>query len=255
MVHQTLSHPLYHNCLMLAPDGMPMCRLDKKRAEWYLSRNLAEKKADLPLTIQLKFCPNGLGKAGDSYYLAEKNNVCVVCGNPKDLTRHHILPYCFRRYFPAEIKDHCSYDIVPMCHLCHDKYEKHAFGLKKKIAEEYGISMKTKGATINKEILLLKKCACALLRHGDKIPNDKRTKLLLPLLEHFKVKEITLEQLTKTMKLNALIKPKISWGELIVREIPDLQDFVYRWRIHFLKHMKPKFMSPYWNAEKSITEG
>ena len=34
--------PLYHNCLLLAPDGVVLCTCDKKKAEWYVSKNLGK---------------------------------------------------------------------------------------------------------------------------------------------------------------------------------------------------------------------
>lgn len=50
---------------------------------------------DNPPTIRLKFQPNGLGHAGDSYYLTEKKNECVVCGIAEKLARHWVVPHGF----------------------------------------------------------------------------------------------------------------------------------------------------------------
>ena len=34
--------PLYHNCLLIAPDGCLLCTCDKKKAEWYVNKNLGK---------------------------------------------------------------------------------------------------------------------------------------------------------------------------------------------------------------------
>ena len=36
----TRKTPLYHNCLLTAPDGCLLCTCDRKKAEWYVNRNL-----------------------------------------------------------------------------------------------------------------------------------------------------------------------------------------------------------------------
>ena len=38
----TRKTPLYHNCLLIAPDGCLLCTCDKKKAEWYVNKNLGE---------------------------------------------------------------------------------------------------------------------------------------------------------------------------------------------------------------------
>lgn len=36
------------------------------------------------------------GHADDAYYLADKDNKCVVCGHTGDYLRHSIVPHCYR---------------------------------------------------------------------------------------------------------------------------------------------------------------
>lgn len=36
----TRKTPLYHNCLLIAPDGCLLCTCDRKKAEWYVNRCL-----------------------------------------------------------------------------------------------------------------------------------------------------------------------------------------------------------------------
>ena len=41
-------------------------------------------------------------------------------GNIGNLTRHHVVPHCYRRNFPQELKAYCSHDVLPLCHSCHE---------------------------------------------------------------------------------------------------------------------------------------
>ena len=63
-----------------APDGELLFLAPRKKVMWYLTRNLAEKMCDDPLTIRLSFEPHGRGHAGIKYYLSSHDNHCVVCG-------------------------------------------------------------------------------------------------------------------------------------------------------------------------------
>ena len=58
-----------------------MFRCCKKKAIWYLDRNLGTKVSENPLIIQLTFVPKGIGHIDDPYFLQEMHNRCVVCGS------------------------------------------------------------------------------------------------------------------------------------------------------------------------------
>ncbi|KAJ4457155.1 hypothetical protein PAPYR_7449 [Paratrimastix pyriformis] len=60
---------------------------------------------------------------------------------PTALTKHHIVPYLYRHYFPHALKAHLSHDVVLLCHACHERYEQHADCLKTTIAHELGLSL------------------------------------------------------------------------------------------------------------------
>ena len=89
--------PMYDGWLMLDPQGMPMCRLAKQRADWYVRQGLAvysdPEGRECGVTeaqargdgcshrcIRLLFTPNGPGNACDPSQLVAKANVCVGCG-------------------------------------------------------------------------------------------------------------------------------------------------------------------------------
>mmetsp|Transcript_39561 Transcript_39561/g.60452 ORF Transcript_39561/g.60452 Transcript_39561/m.60452 type:complete len:80 (+) Transcript_39561:22-261(+) len=78
---------------MLAPDGFCLSTCDKRKAQWYLSKGLAEVKQEDPLVIKLKFEPcdtfSNREKArkldiedpDEEFYISERVTQCVVCGS------------------------------------------------------------------------------------------------------------------------------------------------------------------------------
>jgi hypothetical protein len=110
---------LYSNIAVLHPSGYLMCYVSRKKATWYLERKLAEVVSENPLKLQLLFKPRGNGNVDDPYGLMVKENRCVVCGIQYNLTKHHIIPYCYRQYFPKEYKEYQSHDVVLLCTKCH----------------------------------------------------------------------------------------------------------------------------------------
>lgn len=95
--------PLYHNCYLQAPDGDTLCTCDKKKAEWYVSKQLGEVVSEEPFTVKLKFEPSGraLGEVG-KYYTLVKVNQCVVCGTSDKFIRKNVVPREYRKYFPCK---------------------------------------------------------------------------------------------------------------------------------------------------------
>ena len=65
--------PLYHNAMLEAPDGQPLCVCDEKKARWYVKNDLGKIVKEDPFTVKLNFEPAGRpeGNAGD-YYLVFK---------------------------------------------------------------------------------------------------------------------------------------------------------------------------------------
>lgn len=114
---------------MLAPDGVVLSNTDKKKAYWYVERNLATIECEEPLTIRLNFEPSnryhnretGEEDKDDEFYSATRENKCVTCGSTKDYARFFIIPSLYRTHMPDELKAHRSHDIVLMCFGCHEK--------------------------------------------------------------------------------------------------------------------------------------
>ena len=113
--YSTRKSPLYHNCMLQAPDGQVLCTCDTKKAEWYITKGIGYMVSEDPFTVRLRFEPSGRpeGKAGE-YYLSVKPNICVVCGQAEAYLRKNVIPHEYRRYFPAVMKDHQSHDVLLM---------------------------------------------------------------------------------------------------------------------------------------------
>jgi hypothetical protein len=249
-----LKKPLYDNIVAIAPDGEPLCRCNREKADWYLARNLAELVSDEPTVIRLKFEPKGRGHAGDQFYLAEKHNICVVCGTTENHTRHHIVPYCFRKYFPDKAKRHNSHDIVPMCVQCHDQYEAFADQLKKELSQQYGVPFVGNGVVMNRDLLRVKRHASALQHCRDRIPKERVEQLYQTLREFFQRDEITAKDVEQAARIRPVLKTAefTKFGEYIVKQVKDLEAFVVRWRKHFINTMKPAHMPKHWKLDRKI---
>lgn len=124
---KTQTHKVvYQNCQILSPNGLKLCNCDENKINWYLKRDLAEKISDKPLVIKLKFNPGGKGHSEieeeinqneNCYYVTERKNQCVVCGNKESFMRYHVVPLLYRRFFPNQYKSHRSHDILLLCQL------------------------------------------------------------------------------------------------------------------------------------------
>lgn len=248
---------IYGNYQVLDPDGCLMFRCDSKKFGWYLRKNLAEQIE--PNVIKLKFKPAGQGYRQSSYYLQDRANICVVCGKKEDLSRHHVVPYCYRKCFPEHIKKHNYYDVLPLCTDCHDKYEaKYALKKRKELAQQYDAPVHGVGIreTCEKQNRACR-AANTLFFHGKKIPAEKRRRLLSS-IEEFLGKEPTEQEIESMAEVSISRYCKGPFykthGELVVAKIESIGSFVKEWRKHFVSTMKPKFLPSGWGIDGSVME-
>jgi hypothetical protein len=232
-----------------------MFRCDRKRADWYLTRNLANTVQVEPLIIQLNFEPKGLGHRNEPYYLTEKSNLCVVCGSTSDLTRHHAVPYCYRKHFPMQFKSRYSHDVVPLCVPCHESYERPAFELKKQLAVEYGIPIDGQEAKESDLLIKAKKAALALTEHGDKIPLDRQAILRTWIADYFgrdvtdsdvKIVYDSIERKSSTRRHT------LNYGRMVVEKLDDIPAFMRMWRQHFVDTMQPQYLFDHWDVNHRL---
>lgn len=204
--------PVYHNCRIYASDGRLLCYCNHRKLEWYLSRDLAKLVDDDPLAIMLLFEPKGRPEDEDNeFYIQSKKNICVGCGEGNHYLRYRIIPSCYRIHFPEHLKSHRSHDIVLLCVDCHEIAHCAAEKYKKQIAKEFGIPLflrsivdsgqkhittGTSGLEGNNEEagvspLQLRTAAMALVRHGSRMPLERREELIQVVRAYFGGREIS----------------------------------------------------------------
>lgn len=238
---------IYTNYRVLNKDGEHIFNTNDKKFNWYLSRNLAIRVDEQ--TIKLTFETFGNGHLGDNFYLQERDNHCVVCGNTKDLTRHHLVPHCYSTFFPDELK-RLSYDVLPVCLECHEAYEKEANLFKQELLVEYNVARNN--ITFDKAMGEASSAAKALTgAHKDKIPVARKEFLLNIIKNYLGVENITEKELDFAA---GLLYKKIDSkpAETLVAKITNLDAFCVRWRKHFIVKTAPKFMPDHWDIERPL---
>ncbi|KAL5730734.1 hypothetical protein ACHQM5_003527 [Ranunculus cassubicifolius] len=212
--------PVYHNCRIYASDGRLLCYCDRKKLEWYISRDLAEIVDDDPPAVMLRFEPKGRPEDEDNnFYVQSKENMCVGCGEKNHYLRYRIIPSCYRKHFPEHLKSHRSHDIVLLCVDCHEKAHAAAEKYKRQVASEFGIPLFVKNIADSKQTETmngtsesngnleedgvspsqLRTAAYALLRHGLTMPSDRREELTQTVMKFYGGREISKEDLERAL--------------------------------------------------------
>ena len=262
---RTRGNQVFGNTLLRSPDGIDMCRCNDKIAQWYLDKGLAEEIQSDPPILRLLFEPKGNGHAGDPFYLQERKNECVVCGSIEHLTLHHMVPGCYRKYFPTELKSarhseaggrHWFYDTMVVCISCHELYEhKHAYPFKGKLAEQIGVPPDGIWHNVDyKTAVRVTKAAVAIKRYGENIPEAKLQALYSIVQDYYDTDVVTEEQLQEATRLfkNASVTTA---SELVVKQLKTVEDFdrfFVMWRRHFAESMQPKHMPEYWEIDRNV---
>ncbi len=244
---------IYDNCSIYSPDGVLMCHCSRRRIKFYLKNNLADKLDDDK--IKLKFNPKGLGHDKEHPYLLDlKKNQCVVCGTNSNLTRHHVVPKCFRNYIQQKFhKRFGHYDILLVCSTCHSFYdENHQKQFIQKLFNDNKIKIEKKWL-FDKEISKVSSSAFALVKYETSIPQDRREHMENRIKAFFNVNVLTNDIIMEAMGLNAHIQNK-NWESPYKQllEKYDLHDFFILWREHFVKTMKPQFLLKTWEINAKL---
>ncbi|KAI9105409.1 hypothetical protein DFS34DRAFT_644225 [Phlyctochytrium arcticum] len=255
------SSPLYDNCSVFSPEGTLMFRCSRKKIDWYLSRNLAVSQNDSNTEIRLSFQPKGSGRTqeGEEYYLENRHNICVGCGQPESLTAHHVVPYQYRKFMPEALKSHSSHDVVLLCVICHDAYERHALDLKRRLAEKHRIPLDGCGMVVHPEHKRLLSAANALQLSSHKIPPERQQALRAVIREFYGLDAGA--DIPETVFRSMQDLP--SWtkgadykehGQIVEgMDNDELRAFIMHWRRHFLEHVQPSFLSQTWRIENPIS--
>ncbi|KAI8325411.1 hypothetical protein GQ54DRAFT_254642 [Martensiomyces pterosporus] len=270
---------IYENNRVLDQSGQLLFRAGKKRLQWYLDRGLA-KRIDEE-TIQLTFQNKGDGRRNEPFYLQDMENRCVVCGCLEGLTLHHIVPHQYRQFMPESTKSHSSYDLLPLCMPCHDRYERHAVAYKKHIAGCFAAPLEGIGWVDRVDIGRAGRAAAAVMAaDADKIPAARREELRATVQSMLIRASIAngsdvAEQASVMHELCAM-KARIrgpdfcEHGEMVVSQLADkkpagsmckgccqlaedgIPGMVFSWRTHFIEHAKPEFLPEHWVADYPV---
>ncbi|KAG9063042.1 hypothetical protein KI688_004642 [Linnemannia hyalina] len=167
---------VYDNISVYAPpDSNLIFRCSQKRASWYLSRNLARSLS--PNSIHLNFAPAGQGHVNDPYYLEERENKCVICGQETaevGATMLHVVPEQYRKWFPIKLKSHSSHDIVVACPECNAQWDREAAVVRKTIVGLYKIPLEGVGWIKDHEAGLAKSAAGAVISDWNRLWQEYR---------------------------------------------------------------------------------
>ncbi|KAF9904488.1 hypothetical protein EC991_002648 [Linnemannia zychae] len=240
---------VYDNISVYAPpDSNLIFRCSQKRANWYLSRNLARSLSET--SIHLNFAPAGQGHVNDPYYLEERENKCVICGQETaeaGATMLHVVPEQYRKWFPMKLKSHSSHDILVACPECNAQWDREAAMVRKTIVGLYKIPLEGVGWIKDHEAGLAKSAAGAVVadwirlwrehreRHSASVPGGESedTKLAKPEEESL-TKDASAERDSKKVK-----KSKVKKVNVIPRErMKVLETNVLDWWNSYYKARK-----------------
>lgn len=261
----TRNKPLYHNCYLQAPDGEILCTCDRKKAEWYVTKELGEIIESEPFTVRLKFEPSGraLGEVGQ-YYTQVKINQCVVCGTSNKFIRKNVVPREYRKYFPLVMKAHQSHDILLLCPSCHEISNCHDLQLRRKLADMCDAPLAGPLTHIrNKHVNNYRKLHSAVkaLKERTTLPDARRKDLEHYISECTNGQQVTpslLDALNKELKNVIISLPNYDQFKCQPHGLKVVQYFQKRegglvelermWREHFLLTMKPKYLPNLWSV-------
>lgn len=261
------------------PSGRHMFTCGEKKAQWYLERSLAieigKKK------IRLTFIPKGNGfEDNEEFGRGIREAKCVVTGREDGLQRHHIVPYCYRTYFPEAFKSKNHHDVVLINHEVHSEYEQlanlykddiaAAFGVK--TINEFNVEYTAKLRDIGKDKSILLNSIHSLFKCYGRIPDDiiqeklyfiaEKTNIPYDVIKGFSyIQMYKMYLLVKKQHIDEIEAFKEQYRHLydhgwhVVKKLDSeekIMEFVKLWRNHFIDTMQPLYMPNGWSVDFRI---
>ncbi|ORX88086.1 hypothetical protein BCR32DRAFT_288839 [Anaeromyces robustus] len=221
--------PIYENCSVYTIDNLLLFRCNRKKINWYLSKDLAdiiEAKPGEDFAIRLKFVARGKSHSDTLWGTEDRANQCCVCGSEDHLNLHHVFPYVYRKWCPEIVKSHTHHDILPLCTLCHANYEIHAQKLKTAIVNMFNMPLESRGYVEYPDNRPVIKAANALKWHSEKIPEERKKHLFKIVHDFFETRKMAdtmsyEEMINQAMILPTLEKSKdfLEHGEYVIKQI------------------------------------
>ena len=199
--HLAMKKPMYDNIEMYDPDGVMLCTIGKKKANWYVNKKKLAIWKVPSKSIQLSFTPKSKKTVNEDdhssheqeedqeqqhvlksksessilYNTSHKKNICVACGVSDGLMRHYVVPYSYRRLLPTKFKSHLPHDVVLLCLDCHLVADHTGIQQREVVFERiYRTDADSARPTIpNPHLRHVKSCAQALWKHRQKLPVDR----------------------------------------------------------------------------------
>lgn len=261
------------------PTGRHMFTCGEKKAHWYLERDLADIIGKNE--IRFTFDPRGNGYEDNEVFgRNSREPICVVSGLSEGLQRHHIVPYCYRTFFPEKYKSKNHHDVVLINHQHHSDYEHEATKFKDEIAKIYGVKTieelnveytgmlretgKDNGILLNtfhsifrgygriSDELVIEKLH--FIAENTNIPYETLVKYnYMQLYKIFQyIKEIHGTEIHEFKSAN---RKFYDHGYYVMQKLDTeakISEFVKLWRNHFIDTMQPLFMPEGWSVDFRI---
>lgn len=255
---------IYDSYEMYDFDGTFLCYCSKGKAKFYLHKNnfanwmdedgnlLDKKSVDHNSTFpngfafyngkqlhkfKLNFQSNkgktasSITVRNDPYYLQKLKNICVCCGTTENLTKHHVVPYMYRKHLHNRFKNNNHHDVLPVCYECHRLYELTANDYKAELLYKYNIPVdiniiKTQTEIKNERILKARNVILTALSNEDvAIPIERLTELLKISV----MKPIVLNPHTDDM-FEKYMRPQKTVGESVIKHVAKLSSTIHMFR-------------------------
>ena len=262
------------------PNGRHMFTCGEKKALWYLERNLA-KTINGERAIKLTFEPKGNGFEDNEIFGRSIRVVqCVVTGISEGLQRHHIVPYCYRTYFPEIYKSKNHHDVVLMNFEIHSDYEQKANVFKDEVARMYNVKTigelnaeyTAKLRELGKPNAIILNTIHSLFKTYGRLSQEAILEKLQYLADNTCISLETLKGynyiqfyklylLLRKQHIDDLYHFKIDYrrefdhGYHVVQKLDTedkIEEFVKLWRNHFVDTMQPLFMPTGWSIDFRI---
>ncbi|XP_052770406.1 exonuclease 3'-5' domain-containing protein 2-like isoform X2 [Mya arenaria] len=243
---------------LLAPNGDWLSPCDILKAEWYIRKELGDKVSDDPFTVKLRFEPKNRRNIKKDNNLQKKESMCVVCGSYEDCVRKQVVPQEYRKYFPANQKDHSSHDVLLLCRNCHRGCGDYETTLRQRLAVECDAPLefgKDSKRHIDKNLAEVSSAAKALFRNLGRIPEERVAHLENTVKNYCGVKSLSDKLLKDAIDMDTKVQNSqfVPHGQKVVQfymqKHGGLLEFEKLWRVHFVEAMQPQFLPDLWAVE------